>query len=117
MEEGRRGTRRRRRARERAARARRPHALAQRGEFVGASRNELLRDEAFEPGFGDRLHDRRVIKFLRIIYFMPTWHTTCMIMRDILMILLDRPDYIPFHDLHMIDIIKKLEVLGSDHVA
>jgi len=56
-------------------------------------------------GIRDRLHDRRVVKLLGLIHVPPTRIAGRMVVEKMLVIVADRADDIPFHDLHVIDIV------------
>ena len=72
---------------------------------------------AFISGGHNRFHDRWVIQLLRLIDLSPSRNAPCVIMRDVRMEFFDRLDDIPFHDLHVINIVEEFEPIRSHGFA
>lgn len=65
----------------------------------------------------DGLSDRWIIDFLGFIDLMTPWITASVVMPEVLMILLNRSNDIPFHDLHMVDVVEQLKVIAGYFLA
>src|SRR5439155_9408495 len=87
------------------------HALLERSQHIGSGRFEFLRHVPFEASLDDGLHDRGIIQLLGVVDLVPAGHTPGVIVGDVLMVLADRADDIALHDLHVVDVIKELEML------
>src|SRR5688572_5741538 len=68
-------------------------------------RDEFLRYVAGEACLGDRARDRRIVELLRRVDLMTPRHAGSVIMADVLAVVADRSDDIPFHDLHVVDVV------------
>src|SRR4051794_31734776 len=62
-----------------------PRRLRQRHHRL-ALWNELLPHPTLVPRRHNRLHDRRIIQFLRLINFISTWHAARVVVPEVLMI-------------------------------
>src|SRR5687768_14267975 len=77
-------------------------------------RDEFLRDITLESGLGDRARDCRIVELLRGVYLVPSRHAGSVIVTDVLVIVADGANDIPFHDLHVVDVVQQLETIGAD---
>ena len=89
----------------------------ERSDFVRLFRHELLSDKTFIPDLQQHPHNGRIVKFLRFVDFGTSRITSRMEMGDIFVILADVVDDIAFHDLHVINIVKQLEIGRPDTPA
>ena len=92
-------------------------ALPERGDGIGPFRDEFLRHKTLEPSLDNSFHHGRVIDLLRLIDFAPAGHPARMVVGNVLMVLADDGDQVPFHNLHMVDVVEQFEVLGTDLFA
>src|SRR4029077_6862003 len=74
-----------------------------------ALRGELMRDVAAESTVGDRLRDGVIVELLRVIDVMPPGYAPGMEVPDPLPVLTDGADEVPLHDLHVVDVVEKLD--------
>ena len=72
-------------------------------------RNEFLAQVPLIPGLLYCFYDRRIIKLLGFINFVSAGNTRSVIVPYVLVKVADGPDYVAFHYLHMVDVIKQLE--------
>src|SRR5579871_2689110 len=88
--------------------------LLQRSQDVGALGHKFLRSESGETGVQDRLHDCRIIQLLGFVDLRASWNAACVVVSDVLVVGLDGGDDIPLHDLHVVNIVEKLESFRTD---
>ena len=73
-------------------------------------------DVAGEIRVGDGFHDRRVLNFLRSVEFVTAGNASGMKVSDDADVLADGVDQIPFHDLHVVDVVEQFDARGVDLV-
>src|SRR5579871_3385111 len=83
--------------------------LAQRFQRIGCG-YEFVRDIAFEPSVCDRPHYAIPLHLLRSVELVASGNTAGMKMANPLDVLSNRLDQIAFHDLHVVDVVKKFYV-------
>src|SRR5262245_18814579 len=74
-----------------------------------AGGNKLMRDPSFEPGIGDRLGNSLVVELLAGIQFVPARIPRRVVVGNPLTMISNGPDHIPFHDLHVIDVVQQTD--------
>ena len=74
-------------------------------------------DVTVETGLSDRLGNGWIIDLLGMVDFVSTGVTSGVVVSEVLMVVLDRADDIPFHDLHVVDVIEEFEMIASDLFA
>src|SRR6267378_3327697 len=82
--------------------------------------DELVRDVAGEPGVGDGARDGAPVQLLRVVELVAPRHASGVEVRDMTDVLPDRPDYVAFHDLHVVDVVQQLHARradGLDHLG
>ena len=72
---------------------------------------------ALVAGLEDRAHDRRIVQLLRLVDLVPAWVAAGVVVEKILVIVADRPDDIPLHDLHVVNVVQQPEPLRVDRLA
>ena len=72
---------------------------------------------ALVAGLEDRAHDCRVVQLLRFVDLVPAWVAAGVVVEKILVIVADRPDDIPLHDLHVVNVVQQPEPLRVDRLA
>src|SRR5579871_2896946 len=95
------------------------HPLPQGSQSIRALGNEFLCDKAFETGLEDCLHHGGVIELLRVVDFISARHAAGMVMGNVrigwadalVFVAPDSADDVPFHDLHVVDVIEELEMV------
>ena len=70
-----------------------------------ASRTKLVANVAAIAGRGNRRADRRVVQLLLIVQIVSTRVAGGVKMADRRTVLLDRPDQVSLHDLHVVNIV------------
>ena len=80
-------------------------------------REKLMGDETVETGLSDRLGNGWIIDLLGMVDFVSTGVTSGVVVSEVLMVVLDRADDIPFHDLHVVDVVEEFEMIASDLFA
>ena len=88
-------------------------ASRQAGQRV-AHRDELVGDVPLEPDVGDGAGDPPVVQLLRVVELVPPGVAAGVVVAVVLAVGLDRPDHVPFHDLHVVDVVEQLEVARAD---
>src|SRR5437867_2995182 len=83
------------------------HRFAQRAERIPGG-HEFVSHEAGETSVGDRPGDRVPVQLLRVVELVPAGHATGVKITDVVRMLPNRANDVPFHDLHVIDVVEKL---------
>src|SRR5438067_2300588 len=83
------------------------HGLPERGQRI-LRRRELVRHKAGKAGIGDRPGDRVPVQLLRVIELVPTRHAPSVEMANVIRMLSNGANHVPFHDLHVIDVVQQL---------
>src|SRR2546423_521881 len=89
--------------------------FAQGGEWIACG-DELVCDVASVVGRGDAAHDSVPLYFLSAIKFMAMWNAPGVEVAEPVNIFLNRADQVAFHDLHVIDVVEKLDPRGVDRL-
>ena len=76
-----------------------------------------MREVSIEAGLGNRFRNGGIIQLLGPIDLMSPWISTRVVMSKVLMVGLNRADDVPFHDLHVIDVVKQFEMIACDFFA
>ena len=63
-----------------------------------------------KTAIGDSLHDTVPLNFLMVIQFVATWNSAGVEVGDPLDVVSDSTDEVPFHDLHVVDVIQQLHI-------
>ena len=72
---------------------------------------------ALVAGLEDRAHDGRVVQLLRLVDLVSARVAAGVVVEQILVIVADRPDDIPLHDLHVVNVVQQPEPLRVDRLA
>lgn len=73
--------------------------------------------EALVSRIDDGLQDGWVVQLLRFIDFVAAWNTTGVIVGEIGGLFANRRDHIPFHDLHVVNVIEEFERVRTNLFA
>src|SRR5205085_7164054 len=63
----------------------------------------------------DRLHDGGIVQLLRVVNLMTTGNSARVIVPNVFFGLANGPDHVPFHDLHMVNVVQQAEA-GRTHL-
>lgn len=74
-------------------------------------------DDGVGSGAGDGTIDGGIVDFLCVVRLAPPRVASGMIVREVRVVGLDGADEVPFHDLHVVDVIEELEGGGVDPIA
>lgn len=75
-----------------------------------------MSEKAIKASFCDCRSNGGVVDFLASVHFVSSGVAGGVVMAEVPVVFLDRPDEVPFHDLHVVDVVEQFEVIGSDHV-
>jgi len=62
-----------------------------------------------KTGGDDGFHDRGIVQLLGFVDLIAAGDAAGVVVAEVLMVLLDRPDDIAFHDLHVVDVVRSLK--------
>ena len=72
---------------------------------------------ALIAGLEDSAHDRWIIQLLSLIDFVATGVAACVVVKELLVIVSNSPDYVTLHNLHVVNIVEQAEPLRIDRLA
>src|SRR5690349_15797155 len=58
-------------------------------DLVRTGRDKFLCYKTLVSGFNNRIHDSWIVQFLCLVNFMTAWNASCMIVRNVFLVLLD----------------------------
>ena len=92
------------------------HGLPERGDGI-AFGDEFLTDEAAKPSGSDGAANRGIVQLLSVVDLVSTRIACCVVVSDVRVMLLNRPDDVAFHHLHVVDIVEQLQSFRTDAFA